>query len=144
MLKQLKYAICLLAIFYFFGPVSFDNKTLEPYKIEVMDIIHKHCDNSQYYNPRKQFLYFKHLTGGAVGECSINPWYYKVQIDPYYWKHFTEDEKFQVIFHEYTHCALLLNHVDNKNNYMYYMMVDLPKEVLIKQFLENVKLRCGK
>lgn len=144
MLKMLKYVLCILCIFYFFGPISFDNKTLEVYKVEVLKIIQDHCYPSQYYNPRKQFVYFKHLTDGVVGQCALNPWYYKIEIDPTYWKHMSEDERFQVMAHEMTHCLLLLDHVDNRYNYMYYMMVDLPKKTVIDQLLVNLKYRCGR
>jgi hypothetical protein len=143
-MKLLRYALCILSIFYFFGPVSFDNKVLEPYKLEVMTMIQQHCYPSQYYNPKKQFLYFKQLTDGAIGQCVLNPFYYKIEIDPDYWRHLSEDERYQLLAHELTHCVLLIDHIDNKNDYMYYYMVDIPKDIVKKQLLENIKLRCGR
>jgi hypothetical protein len=144
MLKLFRYVLCVFAIFYLFGPISFDNKTLEPYKIEIMDIIKKHCNNDEYYNPLKQFLYFQRQGNEVIGQCNLNNFYYSITIDPDYWKHFTEDEKFQLVAHEVFHCALGFLHVDNPNNFMYYRMVDLNRSTVISQMESYLKFRCGR
>lgn len=141
---MLKYAIYLLSLLCILGPISLNNKTLEPYKEEVLAIIQEHCNMFQYNNPIDQFLYFKRLNDGVVAQCLYSPFFYTIEVDPDYWKHMTEDERFQTMAHEMTHCTLLLQHVDNPYNYMYYRMVDISKKEVIKQLEKNLKDSCGR
>lgn len=143
-MRLLRNALCIFALFYLFTPTSYSNKDLKPYRDEVMDIIDQHCNSADYYHPRKQFLYFQKLTDYKIGECFINPLFYTIKIDLIFWAHANETERFELLSHELTHCALVYNHVDNYYNYMYYSIVTLSKDVILNQFLDNIKRRCGR
>lgn len=145
-MKLLRYVLFALSLFYIFGPVSIDNKDLEPHKMEIINIIKQHCTEGQYFHPRKQFLYFRTLPKYEIGRCFYNPLhlYYGIEIDTDQWKYATENQRFELFAHEVTHCALLLPHVDNPNNYMYYMRSNLSRETIMSQLLENIKRKCGK
>jgi len=139
-----RYALCFILVFYLFAPTSYNNKDLEPYKDNIINIIKEHCNENQYYHPKKQFLYFEKLIEDRVGECFITPLFYTIRIDPIFWKYASELERFQLVGHEVFHCALLINHSDKIDNFMYYSMNTLSKETIIHQMEEYMKYRCNK
>ena len=145
-MSRFNYAIRIFALAYFFIPLSISNPILKPYKKEVMDIIKTHCKMGEFNNPPKQFLYFRKLKDGLIGQCGRSRlgFFYTIEIDPGQWNTLSEEEKFETITHEISHCVLMEEHVDNPTNYMYYRLVSLPKELVIKQLLDNIKLRCGR
>lgn len=145
MSRVFKYVLSFLFIFYFFGPVSFDNKTLEPYKIEVLNIVKQQCKEGEYNNPEKQLLYFKELSTDTIAECSSNyNVYYKIEVNPNYWNKYNEADKFQIIAHEMFHCLFGMDHSPDKHNFMYYSMTSIPKDITIMQMVEYLKHECGR
>lgn len=143
MLKNLKYVLLFFCI-YVFTPISYCDKTLNPYVQEVLEITNQHCNKKQYYNPAHTYVYFKKMSGHMIGYCSPKINGYGITVDPLYWKYANEDDRFQLIAHEMTHCILGKDHVDNKHNYMYYSVYPLTKQIIIQQFIENLRSVCGK
>lgn len=143
MLKKLRYGL-LCFYLYYFVPLSYCDKDLEKYKKEIIQITKEHCNDNQYFRPFHQYIYFKKLKDNEIGECVIKFNTYKILVDPVFWADATEDDRWQLMAHEFAHCLLMKNHVDNKYNYMYYMIVPLGKETAKKQFITDLRSKCGR
>lgn len=143
MFKKLKYGLVLFYLYYFV-PFSYCDKALEPYINEVVTLTKEHCREDQYNHPIHQFVYFKKLKDNAVGECIIKFRTYKILVDKKAWNEYSEDERWQIVYHEMAHCQLYKDHVDNFHNYMYYSIVPLGKEVVRNQFIEDLRRKCGR
>lgn len=129
-------------IYIYLIPFSHTNKTLIPYTNKVMAIVNKYCKKDQYNNPLHEYIYFTKLKGDDIGECGYGYNKFIIRIDSKFWLKASEDERIEVIFHEMYHCLFKKDHVDNSNNYMYYKIADLNKDVVIQQFTEDVKRIC--
>jgi hypothetical protein len=145
MLRVVNNALLFYLIIYLFAPLSISNEVLKPYKNAALDIIKQHCIKGQYFDPPKQFLYFTNLPDNEIGECDIprSYAYYIIKIDSSYWNRATEEQRYEVMVHEMTHCTLFLQHSDDKNNYMYYSIVGLTTLEVNKQFIDNLRSHCG-
>jgi hypothetical protein len=42
-----------------------------------------------------------------------------IKIDSRFWRNSSEDERYEVVFHEMYHCLFLKDHVNDPKNYMY-------------------------
>lgn len=144
MLRRISYAILSIYLLINFIPLYYINKQLKPYEQEVMEIVKQYCKSNQYFRPSQRMMYFHTLKDNAIGMCIILPFSFKIEIDPLFWISADSDQRTEVIYHEMAHCLLGKEHVDNPNNYMYYSLVDMPKEEVKKQFIKDLEKHCGK
>lgn len=143
MLKKFNYVLLCLCI-YLFTPINYCSEELKPYRNELMSIVNEHCTIKQYNNPIHKYIYFKKLPGEEIGLCGVKRGGWKISIDPDFWRTANEDQKFELLAHELSHCILLKDHVDNQGNYMYYRLDPIPKEIVKQQFIENLRSKCGR
>jgi hypothetical protein len=141
MFKKLRYALLCFYIYYFV-PIHYCDPELKPYKDELIQLTQQYCTNKQYNHPLHQYVYFKKLKGDEIGECVIKLHTYKIIIDPIFWKAIGENTRWQLITHEFAHCLLLKDHVDNKGNYMFPMYIPLSRDMVRNQFIQDVKEHC--
>lgn len=121
------------------------NKELLPYHNRFMRLTNMVCKPKQYFYPERIDIEFKKLRSPTIGYCAYNSVEFNIYIDREYWKQASEDTKEVLIFHEMTHCVLQLNHVKNKNNYMYESVnTNISKEVVEIQTLINIAKICPK
>lgn len=137
MLKKILFSIVLL--------ISFNvHAVLKEVYEEVMVTVNKYCTPDQYFKPKKRSLQMSDLPGSIVGQCMTDrETYWQISLDKYFWDSHNEDDKFDVMAHEMMHCMFFKDHVDNKNNYMYYMLVKLTKQQVIEQLTVDLKKECG-
>lgn len=142
MLKLIRNVLLGAVIYVYFIPFTHTNEVLIPYTNKVMTIVNQYCRKDQYNNPLHEYIYFAKLTGDDIGQCGwgFNKFIIKIRAD--FWDRATEDERTEVIFHEMYHCLFKKDHVDNPLNYMYYRMTYLKKEVIVQQFIDDVKQIC--
>ena len=143
MLKKVKYVLLFLCL-YSLTPINYCSKDLKPYRNELLALTKQYCKPGQYYNPAHKFLHFRKMKDHIIGYCSPTLVGYSITIDPTYWNRTSEDDRFQLIAHEISHCILGKDHVEDMHNYMYYSIYPLTKEVVTKQFIENLRSTCGR
>lgn len=144
MFLKFELSILFLTICYFFTPVYYVNPQLKPLTNEIFSTVNQYCKPGQYYNPRHTFIYFKKLKEPIVGQCGFGIQKYTIQLDPSYWNIYNNDDKFQLLVHEFSHCILFKDHVNDRNNYMFASMVNLTKEQIMEQFIKDLKEHCEK
>jgi hypothetical protein len=143
MLKKLRYAL-LCFYLYYFVPIHYCDSELKPYRDDIIKLTQQYCTDKQYNHPLHQYVYFKKLKGYEIGECIVKFHTYKVMIDPVFFNSVTDNVRWQLLYHEFSHCLLMQNHVDNPKNYMYPMLIVLGKETVKEQFIEDLRSKCGK
>lgn len=142
MFRKISASIILLLIVFLCYPIHYVNPQLKPLTNEIFSIVNQYCKPGQYYNPRHTFVYFKKLKEPIVGQCGMGIQRYSIVLDPPYWNYYNINDKFQLLVHEFSHCILFKNHVDDPKNYMYYSMVNLTKEQIKEQFIKDLKEHC--
>jgi len=111
---------------------------------EVMVTINTYCKEDQYFIPIKRELIMDNLSGLAIGQCYTDEKnYWSIHIDKLFWDTHNEDDRYSTMAHEMMHCIFFKNHVDNKDNYMYYSLVHITKEEVIEQLTVDLKKECG-
>lgn len=124
-------------------PYNNINKELLPYHDRFMHLTNMFCKPKQYFYPKRVGIGFTKLKAPTIGYCSYNNIEFNIYIDRDYWNQASGDTKELLMFHEMTHCVLQLNHVKDKNNYMYESANPLiTKEVVEIQTLINIAKVC--
>ncbi len=142
MLRWIRNVLLSIIVYICFIPFTHTNEILTPYTNKVLEIVNTYCNKNQYNSTLHKYIYFAKLIDDEVGECSYGYRSFIIKIDRKFWFRSNEDERNEVIFHEMYHCLFKKDHVDNPNNYMYYRMTSLKKEVIVQQFTEDVKRIC--
>lgn len=124
--------ICNLSSFHYVNP------SLIPYTNETQNIIETYC-TGKIYKYVSSVIDFNNLEDDEIGVCNFGKNVYTIEIDKRFWGVATENEKFQLVTHEMTHCLLHVLHLDKKDNYMYPIFTDIPKEKVISQLKEICK-----
>lgn len=142
----LRYSIYIFLSVYLFTLVRpFEETVIDPqfigYYNEFEDLVHKHCTEGQYFHPNFK-IEFDDLNGDIIGLCYTYPKRYKVQFDRSFWERADDQERRQLFYHEFSHCQVFADHVDNPKHYMNAYFVLVPKRDLIKQTEDLLEDYC--
>lgn len=143
---RLKVLLLLSSITFFicFFPFKQTNVDLVPYVEDYKRLLNNHC-SKPIKIPNQFFVNFGDLPKEWAGVCNGGTLFYgKVTIDRLYWKGLSEDSRYELIFHELSHCILGLDHTDDSNNYMYYSIRLIKKEELFDQVKKSIEDYCEK
>lgn len=136
-----KYFIRSIGIMFFINLGNFHYVTLHliPYVNDVNNVIKISCDKSKIFKYYDSVIDFDDLSDDEIGVCSFGKNVFTITFDRKFWQVATEAERFQLVMHEETHCLLHQMHVDKKDNFMYPVFTDIPREKIIKQLKEFCK-----
>lgn len=120
--------------------ISVDSE-FQPYYNEYMTIVKENCNSSQYVTPRQLEIKFADLEYPEIGVCKFNYFgRHIIEIDKKFWNRSNNDNRFNLMFHEQTHCVFHVGHTPDPNNFMYaalnYLTISQVNEQL-KQFLKE-------
>lgn len=81
----------------------------------------------------------------VIGVCSGNSLFRQVALSKEWYDFASEDDRRQLLYHEFTHCVLDVDHTDDVSNYMYYSLsTTMTKEQLDLQVKDVVQKTCNK
>lgn len=127
---------------FFYSYHDIDNELI-PYNNFFINELQNHCTNNQYFYPRKTSIKIEDMTLHDLGVCKLGLVRFEIILNKQYWDILDEDTRFETIIHEYTHCFLRIDHTDDLDHYMYKSENNLPKDIVVKQFRELLKEKCG-
>lgn len=78
----------------------------------------------------------------VIGQCQLGLFKYRVIIHRKWYASSTLLERYNLLYHELSHCILKLQHIDDYNNFMYPEMVILPYDKLKQQVVNEIKAIC--
>lgn len=138
--------ITLLAALAMIAPIYKVDPVIEPYVEEFKSIGQSVCNKVDYFTPPKTIIQFKKslLTEkeNIIGVCYRSNISYKIEYDEDYFYGLSPTSKKALVFHELTHCMLLIDHSEDRHNYMYENLVELDEKTLYNQLKDNFKKRC--
>lgn len=147
MKSLLRILILFLVLSYCFKFISYKiiDSQLETYYNEFNNLIANNCNHIENLNGSKKiYIGFKDLKEDTAGECLIGREAWTILIDKKVFDSFDELDKENLLYHELTHCILLLDHTKDVNNYMNPFLINLPdKQTLINQVIENINAACS-
>lgn len=144
LLKLVKYVL-LAYLVYLIIPIKYVNDEFKPYYNNYLTIVKSYCGTEDLNLPSRMsidymtFVYSKDLLGNCARFGSVS---FFIGINESSWKKLDEDAKYQVITHELTHCVLEEMHSENPNNFMYFELNYLPRNIVNKQLIDIVKNKC--
>ncbi len=135
--------ICVYACY--FNPFSTKkvDDQLKPYVDEALVIGNEVCP-SRIESHSSYEIQFNDDDPEVAAYCQKRYFRFYIYVNKKHWNKYTEDDRYNLIFHEAGHCIFDLNHSDNPNNYMYYAMVDIPKPIVIEQAKRDMRKHCEK
>lgn len=138
-------ALFLVAIVGIEMPIHNNHPDFQPFVDEYLTIINKECLEDQINYPKKTAIFYTNSfpDNQIAGECERWDGGWDIIILRSEWDKITPDDKRVLIFHELSHCMLLKEHVESPDNYMYSSIVDLNKDVVYDQVLEDAWTHCG-
>lgn len=148
MTKEFKLFIVmtLLAAIAMLVPIHKVDPVIEPYIEEFKSIGQSVCKEVDYFSPPKTVIGLKKgvLTDkeSIIGVCYRSNISFKIEYDEDYFYGLNPTSKKALVFHELTHCMLLIDHSEDRKNYMYENLVELDEKTLYNQVRDNFKRRC--
>lgn len=140
------YFILFLQILTFIVPIHYVNEELQPYYNEFFTYVDSKCKKEQINVPSQIVVDFgPMMSEGDIGYCiAIDGIRFKINIDKDYFIRSNEEQKFNLMVHELSHCVLSQKHSEDSRHYMYYMENGLSKEATIIQLKQVIEGICDK
>lgn len=129
----------------FFGanlPYEKIDVNLSPFVYQFDAKVESKCNKLQYYRPMKRTIIFHELNYPIIGLCTNTLLYYKIQVNPEWWATANDDDRYQLIAHESTHCMFFEGHTEDPTNYMAAIYAYIPKIELDKQVDNMIAKHC--
>lgn len=147
MLKKLKYGLIMVLTIICVShwvPINHVDKELKPYYDDYMFLANSFCTPEQYWYPSKVRIYLTDLQGQTIGTCAYRyPSAFDIMIDRTFFKAVDDVKRFQLLAHEMRHCLFVVDHNPDPNNYMAEYFPSIPKFILYRQVIDDLKKSCG-
>lgn len=104
--------------------------------------VDRDCPSQDYYHPNQILMKFDNLQGQTIGMCTRTINRYTIRIDSSWWSEARQDERFQLMAHELSHCILGADHVDDRHSFMSSTFQTLSMSEVILQLRELIKEKC--
>lgn len=95
------------------------DKSINVHYTHYMRLVDEFCTKDQYFNPISYNITLKSLERPYIGFCHYIGSYYEITLSRSYWMTSSDDDRFQLLAHELTHCLFEAEHTDDPNNFMY-------------------------
>lgn len=113
----------------------------EPFFNEFVSYIPDSCKQKAFdYN--KIVIEFDTLGLNFIGVCKERFRERKILLDKEFWRTATEEDKKQLAFHEFAHCFLERDHVNDFRNYMFPVQYSMPNSLLLIQLKDDINEFC--
>jgi hypothetical protein len=137
------YAVSLLLLFSCAPPEHVYDDAFTPYVVKFKEMRKESCSSyDEDLDQSHQFIKFETLMPSYLGLCAMGPDSFTIKIDKGFWSRASEDERYEVIMHELTHCFLYMGHINEKNHYMNPNEQRITKEMVDKQMVDIFKSKC--
>lgn len=146
LVRTLLYGSIICFTCWFFNPLSTQivDEPLKPYFNEFVSISNEMCPGKVDEHPNYEVTLEPLNDDDIAGICSTLYFKFTVKINSKYWNKYDEDDKFQLVAHELSHCFYNIQHTDNPNNYMYFTLNKLIKPITLNQLKADFRKHCGK
>ena len=133
---------CLLMLI---TPITYTEKPIKPYEDKFLNIVLQYCDKNEINFPSSRVLVFDELdTNDYIAYCAKNPLKFSVIFDKGTWDSYNPEYRYQLVFHELSHCYLDQEHIDYNKHYMFPYMNKLSIDKVNQQLIEILKEKCTK
>lgn len=123
-------------------PTQTVDEPVKPYLNEFISLGNEICPAKIAEHPTYT-IHIEPLAPEIAGVCTRLYFRFTISFNSLHWNKYSEDDKYQLIAHEASHCFFGINHSDDPYNYMYYAMNNLTKPLVIEQVKKNMRLHCG-
>jgi hypothetical protein len=140
---RLPFRIALVALLaWIVIPYKSVNQTLDVYYTNFNNKVIEKCGNK--YNSNKHIIRFAKLIRPTIGQCSSVLGGFMIEIDALFWDIANENDKYNVMTHELSHCILKENHsITDYPHYMNDTMNELSIDVINKQLDDVIERKCS-
>lgn len=145
-LRKTFFRIASVTTFVLAGFVYFPIKRIDPalkgYYDYYQELKNEVCPSLKLYKPAKIIIDFGMKSGPYIGICYRSNIGFHITVDRQWWDHEDEQDRFQLMMHELSHCMLGLDHIEDPSNYMYPSFMYLDKDTVIQELTANFKAQC--
>lgn len=128
-----------------FRPIHRVDKELDMYHQMFMSVVRYNCKEDEYYQPNQLIVDFSPDSDwNNLGTCQTGLSRSEIHINKDEWVGLSDDDKFQLMMHEETHCVLKLDHIDDDGHYMSPAMHEIPWYKTVYQVMTLVRSVCTK
>lgn len=143
--RKMFLSVALATLLFVFIPRVHTDIELQKYEQHFLSIVNYYCDNDEINLPNKRKIILDDIeTEDEVGYCSTNPFKFTIVINKDSWNSYNNGYKYQLMFHELTHCYLKQEHIDYKYHYMFPYLNNIPISKVNDQLIELLKEKCTK
>lgn len=144
---RIKFRYIIYIIFFLlYVPIKIIHKDYYNYYQEYQNLLKNYCPSHNFYVNQViiQPGNLDPVHTSIIGTCFNGKILSSIIIiDKSFWEIASNDQKYQLIMHEMSHCFINKRHIDNPFNYMYpYNDETLTKEVTKNQVINDIKEIC--
>lgn len=123
-------------------PIKHIDSELKSYNDEFLGLLKGNCNKDLTTFNRQVIIRKGSLDYPVVGLCVRGLTNLFIIVDKDAWSSYTETQRYQLFMHEATHCYLNFKHQQNVFNYMNDYLVNLDKDSVTNQVIDNIKEAC--
>lgn len=129
----------------FLAPNFHTDKELSYYENQFLAIVNMYCDKHEIHLPPRRTIMFEDLDEDKeIGYCSNSYFRFFIGIDRSSWNSYNYQYRYQLMFHELTHCYLQQEHIDFQKHYMYPYLNNISTTTVNEQLIDLLKEKCDK
>lgn len=143
--KKMLLSGVIVALLMILTPIRHTDKEIKPYLQDYLAFVDHYCYQHEMNLPPTRVIRFDKLdTQNEIAYCSLSPIRFEIVFDREYWNFLSDEDKYQLAFHEFTHCYFGQEHIDYRFHFMFPSMTKIKKEKVDQQLANILTEKCTK